>query len=179
MIRLPLPAKIETERLSLERLRYEDAEEIFYAYASKPQATRFLSWPTHQSIDETRRFLNDAVVSWSCGTDYAYSIRLRNRVLIGTIGIVNDNGKVQLGYVISPVHWGKGYTTEACMRLLSIVKNMSGLYRIGTFVDAENIASIRVLLKCGLTEEARLPKWFRFVNQGNEPKDCLLFRLLP
>jgi ribosomal-protein-alanine N-acetyltransferase len=178
MMRLSMPAKIETERLLLQRLRYEDAEEIFYAYASKPQATRFLSWPTHQSVDETRRFLNTAVDSWNYGTDYAYSIRL-NGVLIGSIGIVNDNGKLQLGYVLSPVHWGKGYTTEACLRLLSIVKSISGLYRIGTFVDAENIASIRVLLKCGLIEEARLPKWFRFINQGNQPKDCLLFRLLP
>lgn len=179
MNRLSMPPKIETERLLLERLRYEDAEEIFYAYASKPQATRYLSWPTHESVDETRRFLNDAVLSWNFGTDYAYSIRLKNRVLIGSIGIVNDNGKIQLGYVISPVHWSKGYTTEACRRLLSLLKAMSGIYRIGTFVDADNIASIRVLLKCGLEEEARLPKWFRFVNQGNEPKDCVLFGFLP
>jgi ribosomal-protein-alanine N-acetyltransferase len=178
MIRLSMPAKIETERLLLQRLRYEDAEEIFYAYASKPQATRFLSWPTHQSVDDTRRFVTGAVDSWNYGTDYTYSIRL-NRVLIGSIGIVNDNGKAQLGYVISPAHWRKGYTTEACLRLLSIVKVMPGLYRIGTFVDAENIASVRVLLKCGLIEEARLPRWFRFVNQGDQPKDCLLFRLLP
>ena len=179
MIRLSMPAKIETERLLLQRLRYEDAEEIFYAYASKPQATRFLSWATHQSVDETRKYLDNAVERWNSGTDYAYSIRLKNGVLIGSIGIVNDDGKIQFGYVISPVHWGNGYTTEACLRLLSIVKSTSGLYRIGTFVDAENVASIRVLLKCGFIEEARLPKWFRFVNQGNQPKDCLFFRLLP
>jgi len=36
-----------------------------------------------------------------------------------------------------------------------------------------------VLRKCGMVEEARLPKWFRFINQGNEPKDCILFRFVP
>ena len=174
-----MPSRIETERLFLQRLRYEDAEEIFYAYASKPEATRYLSWSTHRSVDETRRFLAHAVDSWNLGTDYSYSIRLKNGILIGSIGIVNDNGKVQLGYVISPSHWGKGYTTEACLRILSILKTISGLYRIGTFVDAENTASIRVLVKCGLIEEAHLPRWFRFVNQDNQPKDCLFFRLLP
>jgi [ribosomal protein S5]-alanine N-acetyltransferase len=179
MIHLPMPALVKTERLLLQRLRYEDAEEIFYAYASKPEATRYLSWTTHQSVDDTRDYLKYAVESWNFGTDYSYSIRLSTGLFVGSIGVINDNAKIQLGYVISPVHWGKGYTTEACSRILSILKTIEGLYRIGTFVDAENIASIRVLLKCGLTEEARLPKWFRFVNQNNEPRDCILFRYLP
>lgn len=179
MIRLSMPSMTETERLSLHRLRYEDAEEIFYAYASKPEATRYLSWPTHQSVDETRSFLRYAIESWNYGTDFSYAIRLRNGNLIGSIGILHDNGKVQLGYVISPNHWKKGYTTEACNRILSILSVMRDLHRIGTFVDADNAASIQVLKKCGLMEEARLPKWFRFINQDNQPKDCVLFRYIP
>jgi len=179
MIPLSMPDKIETERLLLQRLRYEDAEEIFYAYASKPEATQFLSWPTHESIDETRIFLKYAIESWNYGLDYSYTIRLKSHVLIGSIGVMHDNGKIQLGYVLSPVHWGNGYTTEACSRILSILKNLKEVYRIGTFVDAENAASIRVLQKCGMVEEARLTKWFRFVNQHNKAKDCLLFRYLP
>jgi len=179
MIRLSMPSRIETERLLLQRLRYEDAEEIFYTYASKPEATHYLSWPTHRSIDETRSFLRYAVDSWNYGTDFSYAIRLKAGMLIGSIGILHEDGKVQLGYVISPNHWKNGYTTEACNRVLSILKSARDLYRIGTFVDAENTASINVLKKCGLVEEARLPKWFRFVNQGNQPKDCILFRLIP
>jgi ribosomal-protein-alanine N-acetyltransferase len=176
--RLPTPARIETQRLLLQRLKYEDAEEIFYAYASKPEATRYLSWATHESVDDTRLFLKSVIDSWDYGADYSYSIRLKNNVLIGSIGILHDNGKVQLGYVISPSHWGKGYTTEAVSALLSILRNFMDVYRIGSFVDAENAASIRVLKKCGMSEEARLEKWFRFVNQGNKPKDCILFRFL-
>lgn len=178
MIRLRMPPRIETERLLLQRLKYEDAEEIFYAYASKPEATRYLSWATHESVDDTRLFLKSVIDSWDYGADYSYSIRLKNNVLIGSIGILHDNGKVQIGYVISPSHWGKGYTTEALSALLTILRNTKEVYRIGTFVDADNAASIRVLQKCGMSEEARLEKWFRFVNQGNEPKDCILFRFL-
>lgn len=179
MIRIPMPPAFETERLLLQRLRYEDAEEIFYAYASKPQATRYLSWPTHDTVDETRSFLQYAVDSWNFGTEYAYSIRLKTGILIGSIGVINDNGKVQLGYVLSPVHWGQELMTEACRQILSALQPMRELYRIGTFVDADNAASIRVLEKCGLVAEARLPKWFRFVNQGNQPKDCILYRYIP
>ena len=176
---LAMPPQLETERLLLQRLKYEDAEEIFYAYASKPDATRYLSWATHRNIDETRTFLKYAVDSWNYGTDYSYAIRLKSGILIGSIGVLNDDGKVQLGYVIGPNHWGKGYTTEACAMILSVLKTFKDLYRIGTFVDADNAASIRVLLKCGMVQEAVLPKWFRFINQHNKPKDCLLFRFLP
>jgi [ribosomal protein S5]-alanine N-acetyltransferase len=180
MITLPMPATIETPRLLLHRLRYEDAEEIFYAYASKREATQYLSWATHESVDETRSFLRFSVESWNFGTDYSYSIRLRSGVLIGSIGAINDNGKVQLGYVMSPAHWNLGYATEACAKVLSVLKSIEQqLYRISTFVDAENTASIRVLKKCGMIEEARLPKWFRFINQDNQPRDCILFRYLP
>jgi ribosomal-protein-alanine N-acetyltransferase len=178
MIRLSMPARIETDRLLLQRLKYEDAEEIFYAYASKPEATRYLSWATHESVDDTRLFLKSVVDSWDYGADYSYSIRLKNRVLIGSIGMLHDNGKVQIGYVISPTQWGKGYTTEALSALLNILRNLKDVYRIGTFVDVDNAASIRVLQKCGMSEEARLEKWFRFINQGNKSKDCILFRFL-
>lgn len=179
MTHLPMPARFETERLLLQRLRYEDAEEIFYSYASKPEATRFLLWPTHRSVDDTRSYLTYAVESWSLGIDYAYSVRLKNGVLIGSIGLVHEDGKLQLGYVLSPAHWGQGYATEACANLLPAVSDLKGVYRISTFVDVDNSASIRVLEKCGMVKEAVLPKWFRFINQGNKPKDCALFRLKP
>ncbi len=178
-VRLPLPSKLETERLLLQRVRYEDAEEIFFAYASKPEATRFVSWRTHRSVDDTRRFVRYAVDSWESGTEYTYVIRLMNRMLIGSIGVLLRDDRVQVGYVLSPVRWGRGYATEACSRIVTLLKPFAGIYRIGTFVDTENVASIRVLEKCGFVAEAVLPGWFRFVNQGNAARDCAVFRLDP
>jgi RimJ/RimL family protein N-acetyltransferase len=176
-MRLEIPEQIETDRLTLRRLRYEDAEEMFYTYASKPEATRFVSWPTHQSLKDTRQYLRYAVAGWAAGTDYSFGIRINgaNR-FIGSIGMLNDKGKIQFGYVISPTQWGQGFATEACQACMKVLLAEPQVYRIGTFVDEENVASSRVLLKSGLVEEARLPRWFRFVNQNNTPKDCILYR---
>jgi len=177
---LDMPETIETARLVLRRLRHEDAEEIFYSYASKPEATKYVSWPTHETIDSTRNFIRAAVSAWSLGLDYTYGIRLKeDGRFVGSFGIIHEDGKAQFGYIISPSQWGRGYATEACRQMLEVLTQIPSLYRIHTFVDAENTASIRVLQKCGLTEEARLPKWFRFVNQQNEPRDCVLFRFVP
>jgi [ribosomal protein S5]-alanine N-acetyltransferase len=177
-MQLNIPEKIFTERLILHRFRYQDSEEIFYTYASKPEATKYMAWPTHRSIADSREYLNYAISNWGRGSDYSFAIRLRhtNR-LIGSCGLVNEEGKIQFGYVLGPLHWGHGYATEATSAMLSQLKNQEGIFRIGSFVDEENIASIKVLKKCGLVEEARLKKWFRFPNQNNEPKNCLLFRL--
>ncbi len=178
MQRLAIPETLETNRLILQRLRYEDAEELFYTYASKPEATRYVSWPTHQSLKDTRAFLNYAVPAWTKGTDYSFTIRMKDTFrLIGSFGIIHEHGKIQFGYIISPTQWGRGYASEACRKVLQVLRVLPEIYRIGTFVDAENLASIRVLEKCGLEQEAFLSKWFRFVNQGNEPKDCILFKL--
>jgi ribosomal-protein-alanine N-acetyltransferase len=172
------PESLETERLLLQRLKYEDAEEIFYAYASKEAATRFVSWPTHQSIRDTRQYVKYAVAAWRAGIDYTFVIRERNtQRLVGSIGLLVNEGKIQFGYILSPTVWGRGFATEACRAVLNLARQLPDIYRIGTFVDVENVASVRVLQKCGLIEEARLPRWFRFVNQQNEPRDCILFRL--
>jgi ribosomal-protein-alanine N-acetyltransferase len=97
--------------------------------------------------------------------------------MIGSFGVIHEDGKIQFGYAFSPSYWGNGYATEACQKMMTLLRSLPSLYRIGTFVDTENTASIRVLLKSGLVEEARLEKWFRFVNQQGAPKDCILFRL--
>jgi len=175
---LSIPETIATERLILSRLRMEDAEEIFYTYASKPESTKFVSWPTHESIKDTREYLRRTTLCWRQGVDYSFSIRLQETGrFIGGCGFINDSGKVQVGYVLSPLHWGKGYATEATKKLVEIIRGQNGIYRIGSFIDAENTASAKVLLKAGFTEEACLHNWFRFPNQGNLPKDCILFKM--
>ncbi|MBL0744914.1 GNAT family N-acetyltransferase [Chryseolinea lacunae] len=178
MVRLDLPEHFFTDRLSVQRLRYEDAEEIFYAYASKQEATQFISWPTHRTMADTESYLRYAVTAWNVGTDYSFSIRLReSRRLIGSFGVINEEGKLQFGYIFSPTQWGNGYATEVCRAMMPLLRDQYGVYRIQSFVDADNIASARVLEKSGLIEEARLPGWFRFVNQRDKVKDCIHYRL--
>ena len=178
-MRLAIPEKIETARLFLRPLRYEDAEEMFYVYASKPEATRFVSWPVHQTIEDTRTFLNIAINGWEKGTDYSFGIRKKeNGRFIGSFGILNDLGKLQFGYILGPLHWGHGYATEVCRVMVKMLGGLPEVYRIGTFVDSENVASAKVLLKSGLVEEARVSGWFRFINQGDQAKDCIFFRVV-
>lgn len=159
------------------KLKYEDAEEIFYAYASKWEATRYVSWPVHQSVADTNKYIRQAIADWEAGLAYNYSVRTKmDNKLIGSVGVVNDRGNVQVGYIMGPTVWNNGYATEAVSGLLKKLTTWKGVYRIWTFVDTGNVASQKVLQKTGMVEEARLVKWFRFVNQNNQPRDCVLYR---
>jgi len=176
-MKLQIPDHFETSRLNMVRLRHEDAEEIFYTYASKPEATKFVSWKTHDRLADTRAYLENTIRGWNAGAEYGFAVRLRNNRLIGSCGILNDGGKVQFGYILSPSQWGKGYATEVCMKLMEVLQSIPGVVSIWTFIDSENEASARVLLKAGLVVADRREGWFSFVNQLRKSKNCILFTL--
>ncbi|HZY79793.1 MAG TPA: GNAT family N-acetyltransferase [Cyclobacteriaceae bacterium] len=163
----------------LERLKHSDAEQIFNNYASKPVPTKYMVWPTHRTLDDTRGFLDYAVKAWDDGVEYSYAIRKGvGQPVMGTWGVRDHNGKLEFGYILADEHWGKGYMTEICKTMMDLLRVMPGVYRIGAFLDAENVGSAKVLERAGLVEEARLAKWHRFPNQGNVPKDCILYNLV-
>ena len=172
-----LPERIELARINLVRNAPTDAEEIFYAYASKPEATHFMAWKRHESLDDTRMFLRWASMTWEDHSQFAYAVRLRgtNR-LIGGCGCTQQDGLFQVGYIFSPTVWGQGYATEACTGLVAAIQTNPITRKITSFVDAENIPSMRVLEKSGFIRTELAPQYFMAINQNGIKKDAWLFQ---
>lgn len=57
---------------------------------------------------------------------------------------------IQVGYLLYPEYWGRGYATEMAVRVLRYGFETLGLPQIAAITDLENLASQRVLLKAGL-----------------------------
>jgi len=74
--------------------------------------------------------------------------------VIGSAGLGEHEGAVELGYWIARAHWGRGYATEAARAVLRIARTL-GHQRIlaGHFTD--NPASGRVLDKLGFVPTGR------------------------
>ena len=51
--------RIETERLTLRPFRVEDAEAMYRNWTSDEEVTRFLTWPPHESVEETAALLEN------------------------------------------------------------------------------------------------------------------------
>jgi [ribosomal protein S5]-alanine N-acetyltransferase len=171
------PRELVTERLRLRRPRDDDAEAIFHRYASSPEVTRYMSFPTHRGIEDTRAFLSRAEESWNAGTDLPYLIERREGgLLLGATGLhVEAPHRYGTGYVLARDAWGRGYATEALTAMLELAFSRPEVRRVYALCDAEHVASARVMEKCGMQREGLLRRHSLLPNLSPDPRDMLCY----
>ena len=148
---------LQTERLMLRPTRLSDAEQMFANWASDPQVTQYLSWEAHADVEVTKSVL----ALWNRENEradrYHWGIVLKETgQIIGTVGVLTLQEQWQsaeIGYCIGRDHWGKGYMSEAVAALFAHLFTTVGLNRITARHDLDNIASGRVMQKCGMAFE--------------------------
>ena len=147
--------RIETARLVLRKPSLADAEAIFSCYASDPRVTRFMSWPRHRSVIDTRAFLTFSDAEWEKWPAGPYLIEAGEK-LLGSTGLGFETPVLaETGYVLAVDAWGFGYATEALKAIVTLARELGvGLH---AYCHPENVRSARVLQKCGFTED-RLPR---------------------
>jgi len=144
--------ELETARLRLRKVRAEDAQAIFENWASDDEVTKYITWPTHQSIEDTNRILSIWLKEYENEPCYRYGIeRKEDGVLMGMIDVVGFfNGRPVIGYASGRAFWNNGYMTEA---LRAVVKELfsDGYETIVIEAIRENVGSNRVIQKAGFT----------------------------
>jgi RimJ/RimL family protein N-acetyltransferase len=172
------PEVITTGRLVLRRPALTDAADI-YAYAHDPEVTRYLVWPTHTEIKESIAFLEACGPRWAAGDEYCWVLMITPEArVIGAIGCRVREHTADFGYVLNRTDWGQGYATEAARAVVAWLKSLPGIYRIWATCDTENLASVRVLEKTGLSCEGRLRRSTIRPNLSPTPRDTLVFALV-
>ncbi len=94
---------LETKRLLLRPFREEDAEAVFYGWASDPEVTRYLTWNTHENIETTKYVLGEWLKEYEQPERLNFAIELKSTgQLIGGIDVVGyHNGVPVIGYKFS------------------------------------------------------------------------------
>lgn len=145
-----------TARLILRRMRKSDIDDIF-DYAHNPETSKFLLWYPHQTVNDTRFYYRNVDKRYKEGKffDWAIEEKASGR-MIGTCGFTDINEldrKAEVGYVINPRHKGKGYATEALMRVLEFGFLELNFERIEARYIIGNDRSLRVMEKCFMKHE--------------------------
>ena len=169
------PGSFETRRIRLRRPRPGDDEAVF-AYASDPVVTRLMDWPTHTTIEASRRFVAFCAEGWASRTEFTWLVTERpgDRAL-GAIACRPRGAAIEFGYVLHRDAHGRGLATEAARALVGWLWCIPDVGRIEATCDVENAASARVLEKAGLARERVLPCWGARPNLGPEPRDAFLY----
>lgn len=172
---------VETERLVLRRPRAGDAQAIFTRYASDPEATRYMAWPTSRSLDDTVAFIHLCDTLWArwpkAGPLLVFA---RDGVtLLGGAGIVNDDDvRAQTGYILARDAWGRGYATEALVASVAAAR-AAGVSRLEASVHVDHATSCHVLEKAGFVREGiRAGRPSDFPNlPPAAPRDAAIYAL--
>ncbi len=156
---------IVTARLDLSRPVAGDAEAIFDRYASDPEVTRFLGWPRHRSVDETRGFLAFSDHEWDRWPAGPFLIRARaSGQLLGSTGLSFETAEQAVtGYVLAKDSWGQGYATEALQAMVDLARR-TGVTRLSALCHPEHRASSHVLEKCGFVRDRDWTQQVEFPN---------------
>ena len=156
---------IETDRLILRPPQPDDARAVFERYASDPRVTRYLGWPTHRNLDDTRGFLSFSAAEWQRWPAGPFLIEARDtHALLGSTGLGFDApDNAATGYVLAHDAWGHGYASEALAAMRDLAGRLA-VRRLYALCHPDHRASARVLEKCGFTLEQTLRAHAEFPN---------------
>jgi ribosomal-protein-alanine N-acetyltransferase len=160
---------IETERLILRLITYEDIPEIQRLTDDRDIASQTSEGEIPQAGMEEQWF-KKRQERFEKGEAVDFAIILRESGgLIGTIGLGTEYKKdesMQLGYWIGKSYWNQGYCSEAAQAVLKYGFEVLGLHRIYSRHFTRNPASGRIMQKIGMKHEGTLresfKKWGRF-----------------
>ena len=130
-----------TATVSLRDVRESDLA-TFYAHQLDPEATRMAAFPSR----DWDAFSAHWAKIMADGSSIIQTVVFDGHVA-GNIGCWPDSGDWNVGYWIGREYWGKGIASAALSELLRTVTQRPLVARVAK----HNIASIRVLEKCGFT----------------------------
>ncbi|WP_027626347.1 GNAT family N-acetyltransferase [Clostridium lundense] len=171
---------LETGRLILRQFSEKDATEMYNNWASDTEVTKYLTWPTHSSVEVTSKVIGMWVDNYKNMECYQWAIELKeNGQVIGSISLMNIDNHVEnceIGYCIGKAFWNKGIVTEAFSSIIDFAFNQVGFQRITGRHHVGNPASGKVMEKCGLKYEGLLRKISK--NSSGILVDCKYYSIL-
>ena len=148
---------LETARLILRRAQLSDAQAMFDNWASDPEVTKYLTWPTHENVAATRWVLENWNGQYDNDECYLWLITLKGEDLpIGSISVVSLDNRIrnaEIGYCIGGAWWHRGFTSEAMRAVIDYLFDEVGMNRIEARHDPRNPHSGEVMRKCGMQYE--------------------------
>lgn len=149
--------ELETERLRFRKINLSDANEIFLI-RSNDDVMRFMDVPRHHSISDSEKLILTAEESYKkeTGMNWAIIEKHSNSFIgyIGFIRIFSEHCRAEIGYVLKPEYWGKGYMFETINRVVRFGFDEMQFHSIEANVNPLNERSQKVLERAGFKKEA-------------------------
>jgi ribosomal-protein-alanine N-acetyltransferase len=132
------------------------------------------------SIDEAKAFIKliTDLLEGNSGITWAMALKESPDKLIGTIGLwrlIKEHYRAEIGYMLHPAYWRKGFTKEAILKVSLFGFNELKLHSIEGHINPRNAASAKTLESTGFVREAYFKEDFFF---NGKFEDSAIYSLL-
>ena len=169
------PDVIECDGFRLRSWRMDDVDSLV-RHANDPLVSRSLGhrFPYPYTDEDARIFISQTL---HLPDEKTWAIEI-NGEASGGIGLHPGEGverhSAELGYWLGRAYWNEGIASAAVAALVPHALRELRLYRLQARVFTDNLASIRVLEKCGFIHEASLR---RLVVKDDRVLDMLIYAI--
>lgn len=153
------PDKITTARLTLRKPAMADAADLHDAMR-QPQVMRYWAHPEHETIDRTAEYIASMIELNAAGGD-DFVIERDNRV-IGKAGMWR---LPEVGFLLHPDHWRKGYGQEVMLAILEHLFTWHDTDHLVAEADPRNAASLGLLTRLGFRETHRAERTMQWRDE--------------
>lgn len=151
---------LETDRLAFRPFVLEDLP-LLIEQRSDPEMNRYLGGPDLQNAAFLSKRINYYISSFeSCGFGSCLMFWKKTGEPIGSAGLqpLEGTDDIEVGYNMINEFWGRGIGTEAAKAWMDYGFK-KGLERIVAVAHLDNLASIRIMKKLGMTYEKTEMHW--------------------
>jgi ribosomal-protein-alanine N-acetyltransferase len=147
------PPTLTTPRLALRPFTQEDIEPL-HVIMSAPDVMRYFPRTDSPDLERTQRMIAHQIDEWATrGYGWWAVTWAADGALLGWCGLqyLPDTDETEVGYLLGQPWWGRGLATEAARASVAYGFERFGFAEIIGITHPENLASQRVLQKCGMT----------------------------
>jgi RimJ/RimL family protein N-acetyltransferase len=141
---------LETERLTITEFTPDMAQAV-HENSLDEDNRRFVPDEVFETVEEAAETIDFLMSQYGgCEGPLIYPVLLKDKTNIGYVQAVPlGDGVWEIGYHIGAKYTKRGYATEAVKAFLPVIMKRIGITKIAGVCVAENIASQKVLEKCG------------------------------
>ncbi len=147
--------RIETERLVIADFT-EDMVEAVHLNSLDEDNRRFVPDEVFETVEEARETVLFLMGRYGGGSGpFVHPVLLKTGENVGYVQLVPIDEGWEVGYHVAKRYTGLGYATEAVRAFLPAMAEKMGLEDIWGICLADNVASARVMDKCGFVHVFR------------------------
>lgn len=159
--------KVKTKRVQLAKITMKDVPRV-HELSLDEQNRKFLADEVFETEIQAKEVVKQLVQNHRTGASpLVWSVRL-NGLHIGHVELVKIQNGFEVGYFIGEEFRGNGYAFRALKLFLQRLKATTDLKEVYGICHLQNVASRKVLLKCGFTFEKTEREKMVFIYRFNQ-----------